>query len=227
MMNAHRRLREATATTERRCDPRGQVQCGEVRLEWGTGRSSCEPESTQPAILSTHGSGRARGERAEQGAGMGAQSLQYVVSSISRARRPRGPRRLRSPMVLSTHGRGREVDGAVDLVKRHSGIVWFPSTLNPSPLHPTPYALHPVSSWNHGGYHLIKSSTLNPSLLHPTPYTLHPTPYTLHPTPCTLHPTPYTLHPTPYTLHPTPCTLHPTPCTLHPTPFALAMSGNH
>ena len=100
MMNDHRRLREATATSERRYGP-------EVRLEWGTGRSSCEPESTQPAILCTDGSGRARGERAEQGAGMGAQSLQYVVSSISCARRPRGVVRLRSPMVLSTHGSGR------------------------------------------------------------------------------------------------------------------------
>ena len=107
MMNDHRRLREATATTERRCGPRGQVQCGEVRLEWGTGRSSCEPESTQPAILCTHGSGRARGERAERGPWAGAQSLQYVVSSISCARRPRGVVRLRSPMVLSTHGSGR------------------------------------------------------------------------------------------------------------------------
>ena len=86
MMNDHRRLREATATTERRCGPRGQVQCGEVSLEWGTGRSSCEPESRQPAILSTHGSGRARGERAERGPWAGAQSLQYVVSSIRCAR---------------------------------------------------------------------------------------------------------------------------------------------
>ena len=36
-----------------------------------------------------------------------AQSLQCVVSSTSCARRPRGVVRLRSPMVLSTHGSGR------------------------------------------------------------------------------------------------------------------------
>jgi hypothetical protein len=51
-------------------------------------------------VLSTHGSGRARCERAEQGAWAGAQSLQYVVSSVSCARRPRGVVRLRSPMVV-------------------------------------------------------------------------------------------------------------------------------
>jgi len=58
-------------------------------------------------VLSTHGSGRARGEREEQA---GAQSLQCVVSSISCAcSARRAPRHigLRSPMVLSTHGSGR------------------------------------------------------------------------------------------------------------------------
>jgi hypothetical protein len=42
-----------------------------------------------------------------QGAWAGAQSLQYVVRSISCARRPRGVVRLRSLMVLSTHRSGR------------------------------------------------------------------------------------------------------------------------
>ena len=66
-----------------------------------------EPEPSQPAILSTHESGRARGEREEQKAWAGALSLQCVVSSTSCARRPRGIVRLRSPMVLSTQGSGR------------------------------------------------------------------------------------------------------------------------
>ena len=57
-------------------------------------------------VLSTHGSGRARGEREEQKAWAVAQSLQCVVSSTSCARRPRGVVRLRSPMVLSTHRSG-------------------------------------------------------------------------------------------------------------------------
>ena len=58
-----------------------------------------------PMVLSTHGSGRARGEREEQKAWAVAQSLQCVVSSTSCARRPRGVVRLRSPMVLSTHSK--------------------------------------------------------------------------------------------------------------------------
>ena len=62
-----------------------------------------EPEPSQPAILSTHESGRARGEREEQKAWAGAQSLQCVVSSTGCARGPRGVVRLRSPMVLATH----------------------------------------------------------------------------------------------------------------------------
>ena len=37
-----------------------------MRLEWGRGRSLGEPESSQPAILSSDGSGRARREREEQ-----------------------------------------------------------------------------------------------------------------------------------------------------------------
>ena len=58
-----------------------------------------EPEPSQPAILSTHESGRARGEREEQKAWADAQSLQCVVSAAGCARGPRGVVRLRSPFV--------------------------------------------------------------------------------------------------------------------------------
>jgi len=59
-------------------------------------------------VLSTHGSRHARCERAERGAWSGAQSPQYVVSSISCARRPEGNKvALTDSEVLSTHISGR------------------------------------------------------------------------------------------------------------------------